>query len=259
MSQEAVKSAYRVFKILECFGQQQCDLSVSEIVDRCDFPQSSTSALMRTMTELGYMNFDRSNRTYRPTLRLPLLVNWISTRLFPGDKILQLMQDLSEATGETILLGAENGNHCRYIHVIEGTGSLRLHAVAGQTRPYPRTAAGLALLSTWDKRRLTGFIQRINSEERDLSQQISLPELLVRLANIRRDGCVTSIGGIPNRGGAVALLLPRAEGEQPLTIGIAGYEASVEANATTWIELIRGAIVRYFGKSEPSVDVKTYT
>ncbi len=246
MSQEGVKSAYRVFKILECFGQEQRDLSVSEIAHYCKFPQSSTSALMRTMTELGYLQFDRGNRTYRPTLRLPLLVNWISTRLFNGDRILQLMQELSEATGETILLGAENGRYARYIHVIEATGALRLHAVAGQTRPYAQTAVGLALLSTWNARRLAGYVHRINGEETDPSRQLNLDILLERVDRFRKDGFVTSIGGFVSHGGAVAMLLPRQADEHPLAIAITGFQPSVESGADHWVALMRKAIDRHF-------------
>jgi len=250
MSQENVKSAFRVFKILELFGHKQRDLSVSEIAHECDFPQSSTSALMRTMTQLGYLYFDRSNRTYRPTLRLPLLVNWIRTRLFNGDKILQLMQDLGEATGETILLATENGRYCRYIHVIEATGALRLHATAGQTRPYVRTACGLALLSLWDRRRLTGFIQRMNSEEADPSLRVDLAALQLRLEGIRNEGSVKSIGGVANSGGAVSMLLPQTENELPLAIGIAGFQARVESHSASWIELMRAAVERHFSEPE---------
>ena len=248
MSQEGVKSAYRVFRILECFGELQRDLSVSEIAGHCKFPQSSTSALMRTMTELGYLQFDRSNRSYRPTLRLPLLVNWISTRLFNGDKVLQLMQELSEATGETILLGAENGRYARYIHVIEATGALRLHAVAGQTRPYAQTAVGLALLSTWNTRRLTGYVHRINGEETDPSRQVDLEALLERVDRFRKDGFITSIGAFVSHGGAVAMLLPRQAGEHPLAIAISGFQTSVEAGANRWVALMRKAIDRNFAE-----------
>ncbi|OWT56178.1 IclR family transcriptional regulator [Candidimonas nitroreducens] len=260
MTQEGVKSAQRVFRILEFFGQEQRDLSMTEIAHHCGFPQSSTSALMRTMTELGYLHFDRGSRTYRPTLRLPLLVSWVNTKLFNGDKILQLMQDLSEATGETILLATENGRCCRYIHVIEATGPLRLHAMASQTRPYARTACGLVLLSQWNQRRLAGFIQRTNGEEPDPALRVDLAALLKRLDGIRKDGYVKSVGGLTNVGGAVAMMLPRVESEPPMVIGIAGFQTRVEAHASAWVEKMRSVVARYFGEYEysslmPKIDI----
>jgi len=246
MTTENVKSAHRVFKILELFGKEQRALSVADIAQECGFPQSSTSALMRTITELGYMSFDRAKRTYRPTLRLPLMVNWINTSLFNGDKILELMQELSERTHETIMLCAENGRYARYIHTIEAIGALRLHAAVGQTRPYYRTATGLMLLSTWDSRRLAGFIHRANSEEQDSLQRVDLAALTRRLKKIRNDGYVISVGGYVKRGGAVAMLLPSENNGLPMSIGIGGLESSVEAYADYWIEQMRLVIPKYF-------------
>jgi hypothetical protein len=49
-----------------------------------------------------------SGRVYRPTARLPLLVGWIGARLFREGRVIEVMNELSQATGETIILGAEN-------------------------------------------------------------------------------------------------------------------------------------------------------
>jgi len=250
MATENVKSAHRVFKILEVFSREQRALSVAEIAVECNFPQSSTSALMRTVVELGYLSFDRVNRTYRPTLRLPLLVNWVSTSLFKGDEILQLMQELSERTNETILLCAENGRYSRYIHLIEATGSLRLHAVAGDVRPYTQTATGLMLLSTWDNRRLAGFIHRANSEEQDPIRRVDLSALIKQLETIRQDGYAVSLGGYIRGGGAVGMLLPRQNDEPPMSIGIGGPQANVVENSESWIKLMRTLIPKYFTTQE---------
>jgi DNA-binding IclR family transcriptional regulator len=250
MSAEGVKSARRVFQILEFFKQEQRELSVAEVSRHCDFPASSTSALMRTMSEMGYLHFDRGSRTYRPTPRLPLLVGWISERWFREERVLHLMQDLSDATGETIILGAENGPSVRYIHVIEGTGLLRLHAIAGQSRPYAHTAMGLALLSTWERRRVVGFMQRQNGAEPDPHKHVDIEKLLERLEGIRADGFAKSVGGVEPRGGAVAMLLPRSADEQLLAVGIAGLEERVNANSARWIELMQTSIQRHFSDAD---------
>ena len=246
MADEGVKSARRVFEIFEYFKEQQRELSVAEIAQHCGFPQSSTSALMRTMTDIGYLHFDRRSRTYRPTPRLPLLVNWVSNRLFRGDRVLHLMEDLSAATGETIILGAENGMHVRYIHVIEATGPLRLHAIAGQSRPYATSAVGLALLSTWERRRVAGFIRRLNDAEPDISRHVTIGELLPKLQQIEDDGYAISVGGVTPVGGAVAMLLPRSDNEQMLAIGISGFVSSVNNAASDWIKVMRERIKHHF-------------
>lgn len=243
---QSVKSARRVFEILEHFAQCQRELSVVEVARDLAYPQSSASALMRTMAELGYLHYDTRARTYRPTARLPLMVGWIGHRLFREGRAVELMSELSQATGETIILGAENGLQVRYIHVIEATGPLRLHSVAGSLRPYTRSAIGLALLGTHDDRRVGRIVRRLNSEEPDPARHVKLPEILSRLGDIRRDGYALSVSGIVKGGGALAMVLPERVNGMPLAVAIAGAEASVLANRAEWIAVMRDAIARAF-------------
>jgi DNA-binding IclR family transcriptional regulator len=243
-----VKSARRVFEILEHFAQAQRELSVADVARQLGYPQSSASALMRTMTELGYLHYETGARTYLPTARLPLLVGWIGHRLFREGRVVQAMNELSQATGETIILGAENGLQVRYIHVIEATGPLRLHSVAGSLRPYTRSAIGLALLGTHDDRRVGRIVRRLNSEEPDPARHVKLPELLKRLAEIRACGYALSVGEIVRGGGALAMVLPERVNGTPLAVAIAGAEASVLANCDEWISIMREAIARSFAE-----------
>lgn len=252
MSDEGVKSARRVFEILEYFAEAQRELSVAEVARHCDYPQSSTSALMRTMTESGYLHYDTRSRTYRPTARLPLLVSWVGHRLFREGRVLDLMTELSDATGETIILGAENGLQCRYIHVIEATGPIRLHTVAGRLRPYARTAIGLALLSTYEDARVSRLIRRINSEEPDLSRHVNISSLLRQLDEIRRCGYALAIGGVVKGGGALGMVLPESVNGSPLAVAISSTEASVLAGHTDWIRIMRQAIARNFTDDCPA-------
>lgn len=251
MGEEGVKSAKRVFEILELFAQAQCELSVVAVARECGYPQSSTSALLRTMTEIGYLHYDGRSRTYRPTARLPLLVSWVGHRLFREGRVLQLMDELSDATGETIILGAENGLQARYIHVIEATGPIRLHTVAGRLRPYPRSAIGLALLSTYEDARVSRLMRRFNSEATDPAGQVNISSLLRQLDEIRRNGYALAIGGVIKGGGAVAMVLPEGVNGSPLAIAIASAEPSVLAHHQEWIAVMREAIARNFADGEP--------
>lgn len=251
---QGVKSARRVFEILEQFAQEQRPLSVIDVARNCNYPQSSASALLRTMTEMGYLHYDRRARLYEPTPRLPLLVSWIGRRLFREDRVLQLMGDLSDATGQTIILGAENGLKIRYIHVIEATGPLRLHAVSGVLRPYATSALGLALLSTYEDRRVERLIRRINAESEDSARHVSITDLLARLDDIRRDGFAISLGGVVRGGGALATVLPERVNGRPLAVAIASAEAIVTANRETWTQIMRDAIAERFAGPAEGLD-----
>src|SRR3546814_16050692 len=64
IEQKTVKSAGRVLEILEYFDDLQRQSTVMEIADALGYPQSSTSALLRSLVGMGYLNYDAHARTY---------------------------------------------------------------------------------------------------------------------------------------------------------------------------------------------------
>ena len=239
-----MKSARRVFEFLEYFATVQRAASVAEIAARFGYPNSSVSAVMRTMVGLGYLAYNGTNRTYLPTARLPFLTAWIGTRLFDEESVRAIMRELSEATGETILLGAQNGTRLQYIQVIDATSPVRLHATSGSIRALPHTAVGLMLLSRHSDARLGPLIRRINNDEPDPAKHVALRKLLRTMAEVRRDGFALSLGGIVPGAGALAMLLPESIGATSLAIGIASVESVLVRNRDEYIRAMRRAIDR---------------
>ena len=65
-----VKSAQRVFQILELFAEDRAPRRPIQIARQMQYPVSSTIALLRTMVASGYLAFERRSRTYFPSVRL---------------------------------------------------------------------------------------------------------------------------------------------------------------------------------------------
>ena len=242
---EAVKSARRVFEYLEYFARVQRAVSVAEIAQQHGYPNSSVSAVMRTMVAMGYLSYDASARTYLPTVRLPFVAGWIGSRLFDGDSVRAIMRELGDATGETVVLGAQNGTRAQYIDIIDATGPVRLHAIAGSFRSMPRTAVGVILLSRLEERDLGTLIRRINNEEPDPAQHVDLADVRGAVARARRDGYALSIGGVVPGAGALAMLLPPSFGITPLAVGIASVESVLRRDQDRIVGVMRASIGRH--------------
>jgi IclR family KDG regulon transcriptional repressor len=242
---DGVKSARRVFEFLEYFAEVQRAVSVAELANRFGYPNSSVSAVMRTMVGLGYLAYSGASRTYLPTARLPFLTGWIGTRLFDEESVRAVMQELSEVTGETILLGAQNGTRLQYIQVLDATGPVRLHATSGSVRALPHTAVGLVLLSRYTDVQLGPLIRRINHEEPDPAKHVALGALLQTLAEVRRNGYALSLGGIVPGAGAVAMFLPEQVGVTRLAIGVSSVESVLVQHQERFIRVMRQAIERH--------------
>ena len=122
-----VKSANRSLAMFELFAARQTPLSISDISQEMSIPQSSASMLVKSLVELGYLEHDRTARTYYPTFRIALLGTWMRRRHEKTGRLPRLASKVAEATGETVVLAMRNGIFAQYALVQLGADPLRLH------------------------------------------------------------------------------------------------------------------------------------
>ncbi|WGR94367.1 helix-turn-helix domain-containing protein [Bradyrhizobium sp. ISRA435] len=241
--ENSVKSARRVFDVLEFFEEHQRAASAIEVANALKFPQSSTSALMRTMTAFGYLHYDTSRRTYIPTPRVSMLGHWLSPALFTKGRLINLMEDLSAKTGETIMVAVRNGLTAQYVHVIQAKLPMRLYVKSGTLRPLARSGSGYALLSAYPDREVRRLVRLINDNETQPDRQIDIKALLLELKKVRAKGHAFSLGLVTPGAGVVAMNLPPiAESNEPLVLCVAGLTDALVAQETELAELMRKAI-----------------
>ncbi|WP_326535580.1 IclR family transcriptional regulator [Pseudorhodoferax sp.] len=215
-----VKSAARVFELLELFDAERRPLRVTEIVQRLDMPQSSVSMLLKTMVARGYMEFDAADRSYCPSVRISFLNEWAMRA--PGQR--QDMQDamrrLADETGESVLLGRQSGLLLQYVSIIESQRALRFSPSPGTLRPLHRTAIGIMLLSRQDDERIDLLLRRYNAEK--LGPTARIAETFRAIAFAREHGWYESASLATPGAGVIATLLPTPIRQQRLAIGVGG-------------------------------------
>ncbi len=244
----AVKSAVRLLQVLEYFDQVQREASVIEIARALNFPQSSTSVLLRQMHELGYLHRGADGRNYVPTVRVTLLGAWIDAALSPGGPMLKLMQEIGRATSETIMLAALQGDAVRYIHIIPATSLMRLHVGPGTVRPLAISCAGRAFMSAMTDRQVREIVFRHN-QKAAASKQLSLTAVQRDLADIRRRGYSRSLGAVNPGVGGVGILLPPDASRDPLVLAIGALSATVEVHFSDWGKLLISSVRRAFPRA----------
>ncbi len=213
-----VKSAARVFELLELFDAERRPLRVTEIVQRLDMPQSSVSMLLKTMVGRGYMEFDAADRSYCPSVRISFLNEWAMRA--PGQR--QDMQDairrLADETGESVLLGRQSGLLLQYVSIIESPRALRFSPSPGTLRPLHRTAIGIMLLSRQDDERIGLLLRRYNAEK--LGPTARIAETFRAIAFAREHGWYEPASLATPGAGVIATLLPTPIRQQRLAIGV---------------------------------------
>lgn len=247
--ESSVKSAKRVFDVLEFFEEHRKPASALEVAKVLRFPQSSTSSLMRTMTALGYLQYDGSSRTYLPTPRVSLLGHWLSPALFKSGRLLNLMEDLAELTSETILVGIRNGLNAQYIHIIQARLPMRLYVKPGTLRPLTKSGLGLALLAEYPDREVKRIVRRLNELAPPPGGQVEINELLATLNEVRAKGHALSLNLVTPGAGVVAMRLPAiAESAEPMAICVGGLTDKLVEQEKDFARLMRQAIAFHFSE-----------
>jgi DNA-binding IclR family transcriptional regulator len=245
-NEKSVKSARRVLELLEYFNPERPQATVMDIARTLGYPQSSTSELLRSLVELGYLHYDRHKRLYRPTVRVALLGAWVQPYLFREGHLLPMMDELSAKTGQLVALATQVGLSVHYIHVIQSTSTMRMHVPQGAIRPLLRSATGKLLLSREPDDLILKLTHRINAETPE-EQRVKPMQLLREIEQIRKQGYALSADVVTPGGGMVAVLLPPSDGNQSLAIGLGGLTAVIKENCDEYVATLKEAIGRHLG------------
>jgi DNA-binding IclR family transcriptional regulator len=251
VAQKTVKSAGRVLEIFEYFDDVQQPATVMEVADTLGYPQSSTSALLRSLVTLGYLDYDRYKRTYVTSHRVALLGSWVNSDFVSEGSVISLMKELSELTGDTIILAMRNGLYVQYIHVIQATSAARLHVTLGTTRPLAASGTGYAMLSTMTDHEIKRIVMRVNADAADGKPLVKLSDLMEHVVHTREKGYTFSCDIVTRGGGMLAAALPGPLNSPALVIGIGGISEVMRARETELAGMLTNCIAARFGKRQP--------
>lgn len=141
-----VKSAARALDLLDEIAAHGPGTQL-QLSTRLGIPKSSLHALLRTMTERGWLQTDPTGSVYQ--LGIHSLV--VSSAYLAGDPVLAraaaVMDEISAATEETVNLGRLDGAHVIYTAKRESVHPLRMHSPVGRRLPAYSTALGRAILA----------------------------------------------------------------------------------------------------------------
>lgn len=217
---EAVKSAARVLDILEFFAETRAPAAVMDVAKALGYPQSSTSALLKSLGSLGYLDYDCDARTYVPNLRVALLGAWLQDGAYRDEALVKRLERIQAATGETVLLGLRNGIDAQYVLILEADRTIRFHMRVGTRRPLTRSAVGMVLLAREPDAEVRRIIRRLNAERPE--HRVDERAFLDRIADIRVRGVAETRGEMTPGAGVLAMLLPEAPGGAPMAVGVGG-------------------------------------
>lgn len=131
--------------ILECFGLDDVDLSLTEISRRTGISKPSVHRLNQELLEWGML--ERSGQEYRLGLRAFELGSRVPRFRVLRDAVRPYMESLSFTTKETVHLGVRDGLEVLYLEKIVGTPQATKPSRIAGRMPLHATATGKVLLA----------------------------------------------------------------------------------------------------------------
>jgi DNA-binding IclR family transcriptional regulator len=136
----------KVFAILDGFGHDDQGVTIGDLVARTGLAKSTTHRLLRELIAHGAVDTNEAGR-YHLGLRLFELARLVPTVTDLREAALPFIEDLYEATHETVHLGVLDGLEVVYIERIAGHGASPVPTRVGGRMPAYCTSLGKAMLA----------------------------------------------------------------------------------------------------------------
>lgn len=150
-----VKSAVRTVEVLEILAARGNEpVTVRELCDALEAPRSSTYALLRTLTDLGWVRSDSTRSLYSIGIRALLA----GTTYLDTDPLLRVVQphveQVSRRLDETVHYGRLDHTDMVYLATHQSMSYPRSQNRVGRRLPAYSTSLGKAVLAQFDETEL---------------------------------------------------------------------------------------------------------
>lgn len=141
-----VPGAARALSLFEIYAQEKRGLTKSEVARLMNLPESSTSDLLNTLHDLGYVSRTVSTRQYFPTGRLAAVATAIPVSTGMTTFGTEAASMLASRTGETACFAVLAGHRAEIVAVAQAQHRLRYVVTVGDTVSLHGTSIGKAIL-----------------------------------------------------------------------------------------------------------------
>jgi len=146
---ESVAAVLKVFAILQALSERN-ETGISELSQRLAMPKATIYRFLQTMKSLSYVRQEPDTERYGLTMKMFEL----GTKALQYPDLVELakphMQQLADATGETVHLGMLIDSEIIYVHKIDSRHMLGMYSRVGRRAPLHCTAIGKVLLA-WEQ------------------------------------------------------------------------------------------------------------
>jgi len=239
VSTKIVKSASRIFEILELFDQTKKAMPPVEIATKLGYPLASTHELLKTMTVLGYFTYGDPKWTYKPSSKLPMVVDWVRDSLAENRRLNQFMSDLNAVTKETINLSRQHSNGIKIVKGLECLYEIGVSSRPGTDMMITKSLTGLVSLAPLSETELEAYFSNLKVTDSIQFSEIDYALVEDIRENIQNTGAATrcdlAIAGI----GAICFPIKIPGSNQIYVLGIVGPSERIRQNSKSHLKAVK--------------------
>jgi IclR family acetate operon transcriptional repressor len=179
----------RAFAVLELLAHEMEPVRLSAIALRLGMQKSTVHRVLTTLGSLGYVQQEPHTGCYSATLRLWELGSGIAAHHPVKRAAAAFLQQLHEATHETVSLTVLSGDDVLYLDKLLSPRPIRFSSRVGSRAPAPLTAGGLAILAHEPDARAMVRRARARIENK---RQLNVEAVMRALEDVRNRGYSTA-------------------------------------------------------------------
>jgi DNA-binding IclR family transcriptional regulator len=242
-----VKSAGRVFEVLELFRRARRQMSAAEVGQALGYPKSSTNALLKSLVTLGYLVFETRTLRYFPSLSVTQLGDWIPSVVLASRDAFDIISEVQTATQETVTLSVKSELSWRVLRVAAGTYPISLRMMEGFDAPLVGTAVGTAILSQLQDDAVVAIVERWNARAKRKGERADPAKVVRDAREVRNRGYSVAYDAVFEDTGAIAVPFPSAVDGFPMAIGVGGLRERIRRNEALIYRSIRASLAGHLG------------
>ena len=178
----------RAAQILDCFGFDHQELSVSEIGAKTGLHRSTAHRILMALEYNDLIKQNPSTGKYHLGIKLFKLGHQAVSQLNLREICRPFLSRLMNNTKETIHLAVLDDDQVLYLDKVEGPHALRMPSRVGRHIPTYCTSLGKAMLSCLDDQEVKSILRRQTLKPHTENTVKNIHQLLADLGSVRKRG-----------------------------------------------------------------------
>jgi DNA-binding IclR family transcriptional regulator len=185
-----VPAIKRAFDVIELLAHQEAGMGISDIRRALGLPVSSTAGIVYTLAELGYLDRNESDSSYRLSVKLVGVGRKALDRVNLVSQCHDLLRDVVRESGLTGHVAVLRGEDSVYIDRVSSDNIVQVNSYVGQRWPAHTSAVGKAMLAFMPEGQLERMLKHMTLTARTRYSVTSPPALMKQIRRFRRLGYV---------------------------------------------------------------------